>query len=43
MTAILEKIAKLQTHAVKAEKSTLSEIKEMNKGLRDSDRDFIKS
>jgi hypothetical protein len=38
MTAILEKIAKLQTYAVKAEKNTLSEIKEMNKGLRDSDK-----
>jgi hypothetical protein len=42
IAGLIERLVKLQTHAVKAEKHTLSEIKEMNRGLRDSDRESLR-
>lgn len=38
IAALLGRMVKLQTHAVKAEKNTLEEIKEMNRGMRDSEK-----
>jgi hypothetical protein len=38
IAALLGRMVKLQTHAVKAEKNTLEEIKEMNRGMKDSEK-----